>query len=62
MDSSDAWQRDNLRVLSRALLHGTMHRRVLVESVVSSVLVTVPDVVLDQPTELFLVEDDDVIE
>ena len=62
MDASDPWQRDNVRLCPRTLLHVSMHRRVFVESVVSPVLVIVPDIFLDQPTELLLVEDDDVIE
>ena len=62
MDASDPWQRDNARLCSRMLLRRSMHRRVLFESVVRPVVVIVPDVVLDQPAELFLIQDDDVIE
>ena len=62
MKSTEVGKCDHLGIVKGPGLNPTTRRCLLPEIVMRPVVVIVPDVILEQPTELLVVEDDDVIE
>ena len=62
VQASEPWHRYHTRPGRRPLLDWPQVGSVLVQLIVNAILVMVPDVVVDDPSEMLFIQRDDVIE